>query len=88
MLNPAKIKVLYLVTKSNWGGAQRYVYDLATAAKKAGHEVAVAYGESGELVTKLETAGIRTFALPTLTRDVRLAREWRAFWLLRGTLRN
>jgi hypothetical protein len=24
------MKILYLITKSNWGGAQKYVYDLAT----------------------------------------------------------
>ncbi len=30
MSTPRK-KILYVITKSNWGGAQRYVYDLATA---------------------------------------------------------
>ena len=23
-------KIFYVITKSNWGGAQKYVYDLAT----------------------------------------------------------
>ncbi len=30
------MKILYVITKANWGGAQRYVYDLATAARDAG----------------------------------------------------
>ncbi len=53
-------KILYVITKANWGGAQRYVYDLATAAHDAGHEVAVAVGEEGLLTERLSAAGIRT----------------------------
>lgn len=82
------MKILYIITKASRGGAQKYVYDLATAASKSGHEVVVAYGEPGELVTQLEAAGIRTLLLPALTRDVGLLREWRAFWLLRSMLRS
>jgi len=26
-----KKKILYCITKANWGGAQKYVYDLATS---------------------------------------------------------
>lgn len=52
-------RILYVITKANWGGAQRYVYDLATAAKEAGYEVAVAYGEPGVLKEKLSSSGIR-----------------------------
>lgn len=57
-------KVLYCITKSNWGGAQRYVYDLAVAAQKSGYEVAVACGGTGVLVERLSAAGVRTIALP------------------------
>ncbi len=56
-------RILYVITKANWGGAQRYVYDLATAAKEGGYEIAVAYGESGSLKDKLASAGIRTIPL-------------------------
>ena len=43
-MNGAK-RILYVITKASWGGAQRYVYDLALASKSAGYEVSVAYGE-------------------------------------------
>lgn len=59
-----KGKVLYVITKGNWGGAQKYVYDLAVAATAAGYEVAVAFGEPGNLEGKLAEAGIRTIPLP------------------------
>ena len=66
-------KVLYCITKSNWGGAQRYVFDLAMAAKKEGFEVAVAYGGEGEMAKRLRGAGIRTISIPQLGRDVSVA---------------
>ena len=51
--SPTPKKILYVITKSNWGGAQRHVYDLALAAKAAGYEVLVAAGGNGELITRL-----------------------------------
>ena len=66
-----KKKLLYVITKSNWGGAQRYVYDLATHFQKSGeYDVAVALGGEGELKTRLEKAKIRVIPLAGLTRDV------------------
>jgi glycosyltransferase involved in cell wall biosynthesis len=56
-------KILYVITKANWGGAQRYVYDLATAARDAGHEVAVVVGGKGPLTEKLVAANIRVLPL-------------------------
>jgi len=42
----AKKKILYVITKANWGGAQRYVFDLATSLPKERFEVVVAAGRS------------------------------------------
>ena len=50
-----KKKVLFLITKSNWGGAQRYVFDLATNLDPEQFEVVVALGGNGELASKLES---------------------------------
>lgn len=72
-------RILYVITKASWGGAQRYVYDLATYEKAQGNEVALLYGEGGLLATELERAGIRTLALPSLMRDIKVQREWGAF---------
>lgn len=56
-------KVLFLITKSNWGGAQRYVYDLATNLDRAKFEPVVALGGSGPLSTMLENAHIKVVYL-------------------------
>lgn len=72
---PAGRKVLFAITKSNWGGAQSYVFDLALAGKERGYNVAVALGGEGLLKERLEGAGIRTLPLPNLTRDVAMLED-------------
>ncbi len=64
-----KKKVLYVITKSNFGGAQRYVFDLATSLKND-CDVVVAFGGQGALAQKLADAGVRTISIPSLVRDV------------------
>lgn len=68
-------RILYVITKANWGGAQRYVYDLATEAKKNGYDVTVAYGEAGVLSANLAVANIRTIPVPELGRDIALNKD-------------
>jgi len=71
-------KVLFVITKSNWGGAQRYVYDLATNIPKE-YEAVVALGGNGPLVQKLVAAGIRTIPLDSLERDISILKDIRSF---------
>jgi len=66
-----KKKILYVITKSNWGGAQRYVFNLATHFSGK-YDVAVALGGDGTLKKRLEEAHIRTISIPGLGRDVGL----------------
>lgn len=70
-----KKKILYCITKSNWGGAQRYVFDLATSLPKDRFKVAVACGGGGPLAARLEEANIRVIPVPFLKRDIHLAKE-------------
>ena len=80
----AKKKILYVITKSNWGGAQSYVYTLATAAKDAGADVAVAFGgtggagaTTGRLELELQKVGIRTVFVKSFMRDISFFKEFR-----------
>lgn len=80
------MKIVYVITKSNWGGAQRHVYDLATHAKAKGHDVVVVLGTAGhnsnrggELIDRLEAAGVRTVLVGSLRRDINIASEWSSF---------
>ena len=77
---PRDRKILYIITKSNFGGAQRYVYDLATAMQKRGRNVVVAMGGDGTLKEKLIQQGIATVTLPSLERDIHAGKDVRAFF--------
>lgn len=82
MKNPHQKKILFVITKSNWGGAQRYVYDLATALPKDAFDVHVAFGQEGPLAKKLQEAHIPTFSLKALQRDVSLRADVMSFFEL------
>jgi len=75
----AKKKLLLVITKANWGGAQRYVFDLATHLPKETFEVAVAFGQPGLLEKKLHEVGITTHPIHSLQRDVSLRADLRSF---------
>ena len=77
-IQPRK-RVLYLITKTNFGGAQRYVHDLALKASEAGYQVLVAGGGDGELLKRLSASGIETVSIASLGRDVHLLSEIKAF---------
>ncbi|MBU4536636.1 glycosyltransferase [Patescibacteria group bacterium] len=73
----SKKKILYLITKANWGGAQKYVFDLASEIVEKDYEVVVAFGEPfGELGEKLKASGIRTIKIKGLGRDINLLGEF------------
>ena len=67
------MKILYIITKSNWGGAQRHVYDLATNAREKGNDVVVALGGEGVLRDRLRESNITTRPIGSMKRDVHLA---------------
>lgn len=63
-------KVLLVITKSNWGGAQKYVHDIATSLNKQHFNVVVALGGNGELSIKLRESGVRVVELRKLKNNM------------------
>lgn len=82
MNEPIRRKILFVITKSNWGGAQRYVYDLATSLSKDQFQVAVAFGQPGLLALKLKEAGIATHPILSLERDISPFADLQSFFEL------
>lgn len=91
-------KVLFVVTKSNFGGAQRYVYDIAANLQKekssaSGWEPVVLCGaaqgkkSAGILIEKLAHANVRTIFVPELSRDISV-RDWSAYRAIAGVIRK
>lgn len=79
MQQSQKLKVVYMVTKGVWGGAQKYVYSLATHLPKDRFETVVICGEGEILKQKLETQGIRVIEIKNLKRDVSIIQEIKSF---------
>ncbi len=71
-----KKKVLFVITKGNFGGAQKYVYDLATKLPKDSFETSVVCGEGEELPKFLQEAGILTTQIPELGREIGFKNEF------------
>ena len=82
------MKILYGITKSNFGGAQRYVFDLAIATKKRGHDVVVLCGGQDVLVEKLAKEKIKVISLNELQRDIAIAKEFSSFFRILKVLRE
>ncbi len=77
-----KKKILYVITKSVWGGAQKYVHDLAAHLAPEQFDVAVACGGSGPLIARLKEAGIRSIPIMSLQRNVDVIKELASFFSL------
>jgi len=75
-------KILYLVTQSGFGGAQRNVFDLATNLDAIRFDVVVAAGPDGDyqLNNRLDQKGIRNFRLKHLRRPINPFCDLRAFF--------
>jgi glycosyltransferase involved in cell wall biosynthesis len=69
------MKILYVITKGNWGGAQKYVFDMASHLPTSEFQVKVAHGVGDILPQKLSAVGIKTVHLPRLGRDVNILKD-------------
>ena len=92
-----KIKILFLVTQSEMGGAQRYIYEVARLLDKNRYEVLVAAGEPafaeatagrGDFFGKLKATGTKTLALKYMKRVPWPWQMTKAIWEIRDLLKK
>ncbi len=88
MTSPDRKKILFVITKSNWGGAQRYVYDLAMLLPSEHYDAVVALGGEGILYDLLKEKGFKVHVLKSLKRDISFFDELRAFFELIAIIRK
>ena len=69
-MKKSKKKILYIVTQSEFGGAQRYICDLAKNLPKSQWDVFVAAGGSGEFFSKLAQKNIPNYRIKFLNRHI------------------
>jgi len=83
-----KETVLLCVTKASWGGAQQYVYDLATSLPSYQYDVVVSVGRAGDLTEKLMAQGIAVHIIDSFQRDVSITKELAAIRDLAALIRK
>jgi glycosyltransferase involved in cell wall biosynthesis len=72
-------KILYCITKGNFGGAQKYVYDLAINMDKNQYDVTVLCGEGDTLPKKLQEKNIKVIRMDNMRRDIGITNEIKSF---------
>ncbi|MDP2812113.1 MAG: glycosyltransferase family 4 protein [bacterium] len=74
-------KILYIITQTQWGGAQKYILDLAQYFGQA-NEVHIAYGEIKNpdpyFLSECQKLNIKTIAIPYLIRNIDLGKDYLA----------
>jgi glycosyltransferase involved in cell wall biosynthesis len=76
------------ITKGIWGGAQKYVFQLATSLPPEKYEVSVVCGAGGTLPEKLAGKNIKTFVVGTMSRDISFSGEIKSFFALLKILKK
>ena len=73
-------KILFIITKSVWGGAQKYVYDLAVNLPKDRFEPIVAGGGKGIMAEKIISARLPYLEIKSFQRDINIFKEIVSFF--------
>ncbi len=81
-------KILQIITLSEWGGAQRVVFDLADNLNKEKFEVEVACSPGGLLVEKLRARNIKVYEIKNLVRRLSIIDDIKAFFALKKIIKK
>ncbi len=83
-----RIKILQIITLSDWGGAQRVVFDLGDSLDKEKFEVDVACSPNGFLVEKLRARNIKVYEIKNLVRRLSVIEDIKAFFVLKKIIKK
>lgn len=85
-----KKRLLFLITQSELGGAQKYVFDLAFSLRDE-YEIAVGFGEQGgdgELARQLKAIYVKCFEINSLKRDISPIKDFKAIFEIRKIIKG
>jgi glycosyltransferase involved in cell wall biosynthesis len=81
-------KLLYIITLSEWGGAQQVCYDLATRLHGDEFTVEVVCAPGGPLVEKLKKSSIKVHQINSLKRDFSPIQDLKCLFQLYSLIRR
>jgi len=85
-MQEVKQKILFIITQSEMGGAQRFVLDMATSLSKDKYDVTISAGGDGEMFNKL--ASIKNHRLKHLKRSPGLIKAMLAISEIRKLIKQ
>ncbi|NUM25103.1 MAG: glycosyltransferase family 4 protein [Candidatus Buchananbacteria bacterium] len=87
-----KNRILFIVTQAEWGGAQRYIFDLASQLMPENYEITVAAGKfdgrGKNLFTKLDEKKIKSYTLKNLVREINPWQDVRAYFEIKKLIKT
>lgn len=84
-----KMKILYCITSSSWGGAQLHVLELCADQLARGNEVTFIVGNKGPLLDKVkQLKGVKVILLPSLVREISPTNDIKAIVELRKIIKS
>lgn len=89
-MSNTKKKILYIITQTEWGGAQKYVYELATSPEALNYDISVAVGKNQDrtLIDKLRAKNIEVIELKHLVRPISPIQDVLAIFELKRLFKN
>lgn len=93
MFNPKnrlKKRILFVVTQSEFGGAQRFLFNLISNLDLAKYEIMLASGSGPDQIflESAETAGVEIKEIASLVRDMDIFSDIKAVFTLRKLIKN
>ncbi len=69
------MRIVYVITKSDLGGAQSHVSFLSENMKERGYDVTVIAGGNGELIKRLKLKNINVYSIKNLQREINFFKD-------------
>ena len=83
----AKKKVLFIITQSQLGGAQKWLFDTVTNLDSDQFEI-ISAAPAGPLIDRISLAGIETREIKNFQRNINPLRDIFAFWEIYSLLKK
>lgn len=87
-----KLKILQLITRSDWAGGQKVLYALVYGIKEYysdQFDIEVACGkENGMLIPELEKIGVKVHIIKDLVREISPIKDIKAFFQIRKLIKQ
>ena len=91
-MDKTKVKILQLITRSDWAGGQKVLYAIVYGLKKYYPDefnVEVACGpENGMLIPELEKIGVKVHVIDNLVREVSISNDLKAYFEIKRLMRR